>query len=83
MPKVYLHASHEDALKDIQYRDLKKYEAPRERSAHENPEIAGGVAKEGKEIGGDMGTTAPGSAEGMNKKASPADTGGARNNRGT
>ena len=68
VPKVYLHASHDSALKDLSYRDLRQYEAPREISnlqgrqrdhAVESPEKGGGIASQANDLGGDMGTTAP------------------------
>ena len=62
VPQVHLHASHEDALKDIKYGDLSKYAHPGEaahegqknrQGAHINPEQPSqGIAKESKEIGG-------------------------------
>lgn len=70
MPKVYLHASHDKALDDLSYRDLKNNEAPREvgglrgrRDAYESPEKGGGISGLANATGGDMGTTAPGQGE--------------------
>ena len=66
VPKVHLHASHESALDVVSYKQLKQYSAEPEaannggrQTSHAKPEVSGGIAKESKEIGGDMGTTAP------------------------
>jgi uncharacterized protein len=70
VPKVYLHASHDKALDDLSYRELKDFEAPREvgglrgrRDEYESPENAGGVTNLANATGGDHGTTAPGQGE--------------------
>lgn len=67
VPKVHLHASHESALDVVSYKQLKQYAAEGEaateknrQNAHYEPQKQGGPAKEHHEIGGDMGTTAPG-----------------------
>ena len=60
VPRVHLHASHESALKEIKYGDLKQYAAAGEVTSekanrsqgYENPEKQGGVAKESTEISG-------------------------------
>lgn len=79
VPKVYLHATHDKALQDLSYKDLKAFEAEREvpglrgrRDEHSTPESGGGIAKETTDIGGDMGTTAPGNAGKMANKKTDA-----------
>ncbi|KAK5058846.1 hypothetical protein LTR84_011110 [Exophiala bonariae] len=65
VPKVHLHASHESALKDVKYSDLKQYAAQAEaqnelanrKQGYENPEKPGGVSKDSKEISGNSETT--------------------------
>lgn len=65
VPKVHLHASHESALKDIKYSDLKQYatraeatnELANRRQGYESPGNPGGVAKESHEISGNSETT--------------------------
>ena len=67
VPQVHLHATHEDALKDISYKDLKQFEAPREvggrargrQDGHDDPKSGGGVAGEANDLGGDYGSTGP------------------------
>ncbi|KEF54559.1 uncharacterized protein A1O9_09001 [Exophiala aquamarina CBS 119918] len=65
VPKVHLHASHEGALRDIKYSDLKQYAAQTEatnelanrKQGYESPEKPGGMAKESQEISGNSETT--------------------------
>jgi uncharacterized protein (DUF2237 family) len=65
VPRVHLHASHESALKDVKYGDLKQYAAQAEASSelanrkqsYQSPEKPGGVAKESSEISGNSETT--------------------------
>jgi hypothetical protein len=79
VPKVFLHATHDGALKDVSYKDLKQFEAEREvpgqrgrRTEHENPEAGGGVSKQSNDLGGDMGSTAPAPGNIHNKKTEAA-----------
>lgn len=58
VPKVHLHATHDAALKEVEYKDLRQYSAASEagnsnrQEAHHNPASGGtSVAKESKEIG--------------------------------
>jgi len=64
VPKVHLHASHDKALEEVKYGDLSKFAATGEagtnrgkQQGHENPEVAGGISKEGQEISGRSQTT--------------------------
>lgn len=57
VPKVHLHATHDAALKEVEYKDLRQYAAPSEaggsnrQEAHHNPASGGtSVAKEHHEI---------------------------------
>lgn len=66
VPKVHLHASHEKALDEVKYGDLKKYSHGGEVPAGQNrnrqddfisPEKPGGPAKQSSEISGNSETT--------------------------
>ncbi|EMF10940.1 uncharacterized protein SEPMUDRAFT_150882 [Sphaerulina musiva SO2202] len=81
VPKVHLHATHDAALKEVEYKDLRQYAAPSEaggsnrQEAHHNPASGGtSVAKEHHEISSHDKSMAPGSASSMNKTGSVSDT---------
>ena len=76
VPKVYLHASHENALQDLSLQELRQYEAEREvasiKGSHEDPKKGGGVSNQANDLGGDMGSTAPSPGDQHNKKTDVA-----------
>lgn len=85
VPKVYLHASHDKALGEVSYKELKKYAAEPEafsqqgrQEAHHDPSSNTGVARESKEIGTASPTLAPGAGRSHNKPGEVTNTVGQR-----
>ncbi|KAM3420078.1 hypothetical protein BST61_g3383 [Cercospora zeina] len=85
VPKVHLHATHDAALNELEYKDLKPYAAAGEaaesqrQEGHYTPSSAGSkVAKEHHEISSHDKSLAPGSASDMNRTGSVSDTSGNR-----